>query len=96
MYILVTYDIETKNNEGQQRLRKIAKCCRNYGQRVQSSVFECEVTPSQLLSLKHQLISIIDKNVDSIRIYHMGNNYHSKIERIGVETAIDIQGDLII
>lgn len=96
MYILVTYDVETKDPDGQKRLRKVAKCCKNFGQRVQSSVFECEVTGADFVSLKYQLKSIIDEKSDSIRIYHLGKNYHTKIERIGIETSIDICGNLII
>lgn len=96
MYILVTYDVETKDPEGQKRLRKVANCCKDFGQRVQSSVFECEVTPADLITLKYRLKTLIDEHRDSIRIYHLGNNYHKKIERIGIETSIDIAGTLII
>ena len=96
MYILVTYDVETKDPAGQKRLRKVANCCKDFGQRVQSSVFECEVTPADLINLKYQLKSLIDTRTDSIRIYHLGNNYRTKIERIGIETSIDIAGTLIV
>lgn len=96
MYILLTYDVETKNPAGQKRLRNVAKCCKNFGQRVQSSVFECELSGSELVNLKYQLKSIIDEKTDSIRIYHLGKNYHAKIETLGVETAIDLNGNLII
>lgn len=96
MYILVTYDVETKDPEGQKRLRKVSKCCLNFGQRVQSSVFECEVTGAELVSMKHKLKSIIDEKSDSIRIYNLGTKYHSKIEHLGIETSIDIGGTLII
>lgn len=96
MYILVTYDVETKSAEGRRRLRKVAKCCVNHGQRVQNSVFECALSEAELVVLRAQLKSIIDINSDSIRIYHFGNNYHAKIEHIGVETSFDMEGTLLI
>ena len=68
MYILVTYDVDTTGKEGQRRLRRVAKACQNYGQRVQNSVFECELTDAQLCLLKSQIKEIIDADVDSIRI----------------------------
>lgn len=96
MYVLITYDVNTSSPGGQKRLRHVAKCCQNYGQRVQNSVFECLVTESQLLTLRQSLSSVIDKNADSIRIYKLGKNYVSKIEHIGIETAFQIEGELII
>ncbi|WP_251263100.1 CRISPR-associated endonuclease Cas2, partial [Enterobacter hormaechei] len=69
MDILVTYDVETQEKSGQRRLRKVATICQNYGQRVQKSVFECRVTQSQLEDMEHQLLKVIDKERDSLRIY---------------------------
>ena len=65
MYILVTYDVDTTDKEGQKRLRKVAKACLDYGQRVQNSVFECEVTEVQLCLLKERIKGIIEKSLDS-------------------------------
>jgi len=96
MYILVTYDVDTKSDEGCRRLRKIAKCCQNYGQRVQNSVFECALSGTELAILRAQLKSLIDTATDSIRIYHLGKNYQSKIEHIGIETAYNMNGTLLI
>lgn len=96
MYVLITYDVNTSGPGGQKRLRHVAKCCQNYGQRVQNSVFECLVTESQLVSLRQALASIIDKTADTIRIYKLGKNYMSKIEHMGVETSFDMEGELII
>lgn len=96
MYILVTYDVETKSADGSRRLSKVAKCCRNYGQRVQNSVFECSLSGAELAMLRAQLKTIINPKTDSIRIYHFGKNYHSKIEHIGVETAFDMDAPLLI
>ena len=74
MKLLITYDVETITKEGQKRLRLVAKACKDYGQRVQNSVFECDVDESQFVLLKHKLECIIDKESDSIRIYHLKNN----------------------
>lgn len=96
MYVLVTYDVNTSSEGGEKRLRKVAKCCLNHGQRVQNSVFECLLSQSQLITMQHELESIIDKECDSIRIYRLGKNYMEKIDKIGKETSFDIEGDLII
>lgn len=72
MLVLVTYDVQTSSISGEKRLRKVARQCVNYGQRVQNSVFECIVNPAQFAELKHRLSEIIDKEKDSIRFYFLG------------------------
>ena len=74
MYILITYDVQTETRAGQQRLRRVARVCQDYGQRVQNSVFECILTEVQLVELKHKLQQIIDATNDSIRIYYLNKN----------------------
>lgn len=96
MYVLITYDVNTSDPEGQKRLRKVARCCMNFGQRVQNSVFECLVDGRGFIKLKSTLMSIIDMELDSIRIYHLGKNYQSKIEQIGRLTSYEVEGELII
>ena len=88
MFVLITYDVNTENKEGKTRLRKVAKVCKNYGQRVQNSTFECIIEPAQYSYLKSQLSNIIDKDTDSLRFYNMGNNYKRKIEYIGKENIL--------
>ena len=83
MLVIIAYDVETSTQEGRTRLRKVAKLCVNYGQRVQNSVFECSVDPAQLVEIEHQLQKIIDNDLDNIRIYHMGKNWERKIETLG-------------
>lgn len=83
MLVLIAYDVQTSTKEGVARLRKVAKLCVDYGQRVQNSVFECSVDPAQLIKLKHELEGIIDNNSDNVRIYHMGKNWERKIETLG-------------
>jgi CRISPR-associated protein Cas2 len=95
MLILITYDVSTSSSNGAKRLRKVAKVCQNYGQRVQHSVFECIVDATQFETLKFALNNIIDGDHDSIRFYRLGNNYESKVEHIGTKEAINIEDPLI-
>ncbi len=95
MMVLVTYDVNTETAAGRKRLRKVAKQCENYGQRVQNSVFECLIDPAQLRQLKHLLIEIIDEEKDSLRFYYLGNKWRNRVEHIGAKESIDLEGTLI-
>lgn len=96
MMVLITYDVETVSPSGTKRLRRVAKECQNYGQRVQNSVFECVLTEAQFIVLKNNISDIIDKEQDSVRFYFMGNNWNRKIEGIGRNTTYDVTSELII
>ncbi len=96
MLVLITYDVNTKDAEGCKRLRKVAKECVRYGQRVQNSVFECYLDAAQLEKVKHSLIKLINPKTDSLRFYYLGNNYQRKIEHIGAKEAYDPEGVFII
>lgn len=96
MYILITYDINTISQNGQTRLRNVAKTCINYGQRVQNSVFECKVNEAQYRELQHKLIKIIDKNVDSLRFYRLGENYNKKVKHIGAKESYKVDDPIIL
>jgi CRISPR-associated protein Cas2 len=93
--VLVSYDVSTEKN-GQKRLRRVAKVCKNYGQRVQYSVFECMVDPTQWTIMRQSLINEIEPELDSLRFYFLGSNWKRKIEHIGAKPALDIEGPLII
>lgn len=95
LLILITYDVSTSSVGGKKRLRRVAKICQDYGQRVQNSVFECIVDATQYAILKKELKNIIDLEQDSIRFYRLGNNYKSKIEHYGIKESIDIEGPLL-
>ncbi len=95
MMVLITYDVNTQTAEGRKRLRKVAKECVNYGQRVQNSVFECVMDSAKCLEVKHKLEGIIDKESDSLRFYYLGNNYKNKVEHIGAKETFDLEGVLI-
>ena len=96
MLLLVTYDVSTETAAGRKRLSKVAKVCKNYGQRVQASVFECNVDYGQSLLLKQQLSEIIDPETDSLRFYNLGNNWNSKIDHIGAKPSYNPEGVLFI
>lgn len=96
MLLLVTYDVNTQDTDGRTRLRKVAKTCVNYGQRVQNSVFECNVDAAQSRILKNELAKLIDQQKDSLRFYALGNHYQSKIEHIGTKGGYDAEGILMI
>lgn len=96
MLVLVSYDVETLNNAGKRRLRRVAKVCLDYGQRVQYSVFECIVDPAQWTSLRHQLIEEIDKEKDSLRFYFLGANWQRRIEHVGAKEVPDLERDSLI
>ena len=96
MYILITYDVDTISETGQKRLRQVAKACEDYGQRVQNSVFECEVTEAQYTLLKSRLESIIDKTLDSIRFYFLRRNDQRRMSTLGKVTSYNVNDTIII
>ncbi len=96
MLVLITYDVNTETPAGRKRLRRIAKQCVNYGQRVQNSVFECLLDASQCVELKAKLLKLMDSKSDSLRFYYLGNNYDSKIEHFGCKVTYDPQDAMIL
>ena len=96
MMVLVTYDVKTEDAEGRRRLRKVAKQCLNFGQRVQNSVFECLVDPVQFADLRKRLEAIIDTKVDSLRYYFLGDNWKNRVEHVGVKAAYDPEGVMMV
>lgn len=96
MFVLVSYDVSTKDKEGAKRLRRVAKACQNFGQRVQYSVFECILDPGQWERLKQKLIDEINLEEDSLRFYYLGKNWRRRVEHVGAKEAFDQEGPLII
>ncbi|MBW2012473.1 MAG: CRISPR-associated endonuclease Cas2 [Deltaproteobacteria bacterium] len=96
MLVLVSYDVSTVDKKGQRRLRRVAKVCQNYGQRVQYSVFECIVDPAQWTIMRQRLIDEIKPEKDSLRFYFLGSNWKRRIEHEGAKQTFDQQGPLII
>lgn len=96
MMVLITYDVDTISETGAKRLRKVAKVCQDYGQRVQNSVFECRLTEAQFVLVKNKIENIINTELDNVRFYFLGNNWPRRIEMIGKKDGIDLDGELII
>ena len=96
MMVLVAYDVETESQGGQRRLRRIAKACQDFGQRVQFSVFECVVDPAQWATLRSKLIAEMDPARDSLRFYFMGANLRRRVEHVGAKPTYDPEGPIIV
>ncbi len=92
MLTVITYDVNTEDAAGRKRLRKVAKHCVNYGQRVQNSVFECVADAATMAHIREELLGLIDPEKDSLRLYSMGNNYQGKIEHIGAKASYEAEG----
>ncbi len=96
MMVLVTYDVNTESEGGQRRLRRVARICTNFGQRVQNSVFECLVDPAQFADLRHRILDVMELERDSIRFYFLGKEWHRRVEHIGAKPTYDPEGPLIV
>lgn len=96
MMVVVSYDVSTKDREGERRLRRVAKACLDYGQRVQNSVFECLLDPEQWSRLRLRLFDEYDPEEDSLRFYFLGANYQRRIEHHGAKQVRDLAGPLVL
>ena len=96
MLVLISYDVTTKDAAGRGRLRRVAKECGDYGQRVQKSMFECDVDPAQWAELKHRLVDEIDPEKDSLRFYYLGSNWERRVEHIGIKPSLDLRKDPLL
>ena len=96
MMVLITYDVSTESEGGKRRLRRVARQCENFGQRVQNSVFECLVTPAQWTDLKHKLEKEIDEKYDSLRYYFLGANWERRVEHVGAKETYNPQGLIVL
>jgi len=96
MMVLVTYDVNTETSEGSRRLRHVAKICKNNGQRVQKSVFECVVDPAQWEHMKKRLVEEIKPDEDSLRFYFLGSNWKNRVEHVGARPGYDPEGPLVL
>jgi len=96
MMVLVAYDVETESKGGQRRLRRVARACQDFGQRVQFSVFECKVDPAQWVTLRSRLVEEIDPAKDSLRFYFLGANWRRRVEHVGAKPSYDPEGPIIV
>lgn len=95
MMVLITYDVNTETPAGRTRLRKVAKACQNYGQRVQNSVFECLINAAQFKRLQAELEELIDLKTDSLRYYFLGEDWKNKVQHVGAKPSVDLSGTLM-
>lgn len=93
--MLVAYDVNTESTAGRARLRRVARACLDFGQRVQNSVFECEVEPAQWTALRARLMALIDPARDSLRFYRLGADGKRRVEHVGAKPALDLDGPLV-
>jgi CRISPR-associated protein Cas2 len=96
MLVVVAYDVNTESDEGRRRLRRVAKLCEDFGQRVQKSVFECLVDAAQWTRLRARLIGEIEAGADSLRFYFLGDKWQRRVEQVGAKLAYDPQGPLVV
>ena len=95
MLMLVTYDVNVETPAGRRRLRRVARACLDFGQRVQNSVFECEVEPAQWTALRARLLAEIEPGKDSLRFYRLGADGRRRIEHVGAKPTLDLDGPLL-
>lgn len=96
MMVLVSYDVSTVDKPGQARLRRVAKTCLDYGQRVQNSVFECVVDPAQWTALRAKLIELIAPETDSLRFYFLGSKWRHRVEHVGAKPSRDLERETLV
>lgn len=96
MLVVVSYDVDTTDRAGRRRLRRIARACLDRGQRVQFSVFECEVDPAEWVALRARLIKEMDQEKDSLRFYFLGAEGKRRIEHMGAKEPLDLEGPLVL
>lgn len=96
MFVLVSYDVSTTTAAGRRRLRRVAKVCLDYGQRVQNSVFECQVDQEKWTRLRLRLLDELNPAEDSLRFYLLGNNWRNRVEHYGTKPSLDLEGPLIV
>ena len=96
MLILVTYDVSTETTKGRRRLRRVAKVCQNYGQRVQKSVFECRVDATTYELLEEALLDEINEKEDNLRLYRLHDPLKKNVKEFGCFRATDFEAPLLV
>lgn len=96
MLVVVSYDVNTVDSDGRRRLRRVAKACLDWGQRVQFSVFECEVDPAQWTALRARLVREVNLEKDSLRFYFLGSSWKRRVEHVGAKPPVDFDEPMII
>lgn len=96
MLILVCYDVNTEDKAGRRRLRRVARVCESTGQRVQKSVFECQLDVAKFETLERELLAEIDPTVDCLRLYRIPGTRGFEVIEHGTFKAVDFAGPLVL
>ena len=96
MQVLIAYDVATEKDEGKRRLRKVAQVCKNFGQRVQKSVFECLVDQAQYEQLVRELLYCINEKEDNLRIYRLREPKGKYCQHYGVNPSVNFEDPLLV
>jgi CRISPR-associated protein Cas2 len=96
MLVIVCYDVNTETRQGRRRLRRVAKVCESSGQRVQKSVFECQVDLMQMEDLERRLLAEIDVAQDCLRLYRLPDTRGCEVREHGVFRAVDFEKPLVL
>lgn len=96
MLVLVCYDVSTETKSGRRRLRRVAKVCESTGQRVQKSVFECQVTLAEFETLERRLLAEVNLAEDCLRLYRIPETRGAEVREHGVFKAVDFDGPLVL
>ncbi len=91
MYIIVSYDITDDSKR-----KKVAEILKDYGKRVQYSVFECDLNEKHVKQIIEELKPYIEKDTDSLRIYFLCERCQNKIFSIGREISLDNDQYIVI
>jgi CRISPR-associated protein Cas2 len=96
MLVIVCYDVNTESTAGRRRLRRVAKACEGRGQRVQKSVFECQLDLAGLEELERRLLSIMDLDLDCLRLYRLSDAKGCEVREHGRFRAVDFDAPLVV
>ena len=96
MLVIVCYDVNTETRSGRRRLRRVARVCESTGQRVQKSVFECQITLAEFETLESRLLAEIEPTLDCLRLYRLPETRGAEVREHGNFKAIDFEGPLVL
>ncbi len=96
MLVLVCYDVNTETKAGRRRLRRVARVCESTGQRVQKSVFECQLDLVRFEALERELLAEIDPTMDCLRLYRIPGTRGFEVIEHGTFKAVDFDGPLVL
>jgi CRISPR-associated protein Cas2 len=96
MLVIVCYDVNTETREGRRRLRRVARVCEGIGQRVQKSVFECQVDLAKMEEMERRLLAEIKPEEDNLRLYRMADTRGCEVHEHGIFRATDFDGPLVL